>query len=164
MQRFGQLIGVKPEKLEEYKQYHAAVWPTILAMITECNIRNYSIFEKDHLLFAYFEYVGEDFAAAWLRWPRIPRRSGGGISRCRARRRSRPAPRASGGRRWKRCFITIECVVRGAWYVVRESRIDEQSSQLGKTNSTRQRNMHHGLRLENGTRTTQHVWLQLPIS
>jgi len=63
MQRFGQLIGVKPEKLEEYKHYHAAVWPTILAMITECNIRNYSIFEKDHLLFAYFEYVGEDFAA-----------------------------------------------------------------------------------------------------
>ena len=63
MQRFGQLIGVKPEKLEEYKRYHAAVWPTILAMITECNIRNYSIFEKDHLLFAYFEYVGDDFAA-----------------------------------------------------------------------------------------------------
>jgi L-rhamnose mutarotase len=63
MKRFGQLIGVKPEKLEDYKRYHAAVWPTILSMITECNIRNYSIFEKDNLLFSYFEYVGDDFDA-----------------------------------------------------------------------------------------------------
>ena len=29
MQRFGQLIGVKPENLEEYKRYHAAVWPEV---------------------------------------------------------------------------------------------------------------------------------------
>ena len=63
MQRFGQLIGVKPEKLEEYVRYHAAVWPEILDMIRQCNIRNYSIFHKDHMLFAYFEYVGDDFDA-----------------------------------------------------------------------------------------------------
>ncbi len=63
MQRYGQLIGVKPEKLEEYVRYHAAVWPEILDMIRQCNIRNYSIFLKDHMLFAYFEYVGDDFDA-----------------------------------------------------------------------------------------------------
>lgn len=63
MQRFGQLIGVKPEKLEEYIRYHAAVWPEILDMISQCNIRNYSIFHKDHMLFAYFEYIGDDFNA-----------------------------------------------------------------------------------------------------
>ena len=63
MQRFGQLIGVKPEKLEEYVRYHAAVWPEILDMIRQCNIRNYSIFHKDHMLFAYFEYVGDNFDA-----------------------------------------------------------------------------------------------------
>ncbi|HRX01923.1 MAG: L-rhamnose mutarotase [Anaerolineae bacterium] len=63
MQRFGQLIGVKPEKLEDYVRYHAAVWPEILDMIRQCNIRNYSIFLKDHMLFAYFEYVGDDFDA-----------------------------------------------------------------------------------------------------
>jgi L-rhamnose mutarotase len=63
MQRYGQLIGVKPEKLEDYKRYHAAVWPGVLKMITECNMRNYTIFEKDHMLFAYFEYVGDDFEA-----------------------------------------------------------------------------------------------------
>jgi L-rhamnose mutarotase len=62
MKRHGQLIRVKPEKLEEYKKYHAAVWPEILDMIGKCNIRNYSIYHKDGLLFAYFEYVGSDFA------------------------------------------------------------------------------------------------------
>jgi L-rhamnose mutarotase len=39
------------------------VWPDVLKMITECNIRNYSIFHKDGLLFAYFEYTGKDFSA-----------------------------------------------------------------------------------------------------
>lgn len=32
-------------------------------MISECNIRNYSIFERDGLLFAYFEYIGRDWDA-----------------------------------------------------------------------------------------------------
>jgi L-rhamnose mutarotase len=63
MKRFGQVIGVKQETLAEYIEYHAAVWPEILDMIRECNIRNYSIFYKDGLLFAYFEYVGDDFDA-----------------------------------------------------------------------------------------------------
>jgi L-rhamnose mutarotase len=63
MKRYGQIIGVKPEHFEEYKKYHAAVWPDVLKMITACNICNYSIFHKDYQLFAYFEYVGTDFAA-----------------------------------------------------------------------------------------------------
>jgi len=63
MQRFGQVIRLKPGVLEEYKKYHAAVWPQVLDMITQCNIRNYSIYHKDGTLFAYFEYHGTDFAA-----------------------------------------------------------------------------------------------------
>jgi len=63
MKRFGQIIGVKPEYFDKYKDYHAAVWPEILDRITKCNIRNYSIFHKDNLLFAYFEYIGTDFKA-----------------------------------------------------------------------------------------------------
>ena len=63
MKRYGQLIGVKPQDLEAYTQYHAAVWPEILDMIRQCNISNYSIFLKDHMLFAYFEYIGDDFDA-----------------------------------------------------------------------------------------------------
>lgn len=63
MKRYGQVIKVRPEKLEEYKRLHAAVWPDVLKTVTECNIRNYSIFFRDGYLFAYFEYIGEDFGA-----------------------------------------------------------------------------------------------------
>ena len=63
MKRFGQIIGVKAESLASYKKYHADVWPEIKSKITDCNIRNYSIFYKDGLLFAYMEYVGDDFEA-----------------------------------------------------------------------------------------------------
>jgi L-rhamnose mutarotase len=58
MRRFGQLIGLRPEKLEEYKRYHASVWPEILAALRNAEIRNYSIFHFDGKLFAYFEYHG----------------------------------------------------------------------------------------------------------
>lgn len=61
MKRYGQTIKLKPEKAAEYIQHHKAVWPGVLAKITECNIQNYSIFEKDNTLFAYFEYVGNNF-------------------------------------------------------------------------------------------------------
>ncbi|MCG8311260.1 MAG: L-rhamnose mutarotase [Cytophagales bacterium] len=63
MKRYGQIIGLKPGKYEEYKKYHASAWPDVLHKIKECNIENYSIFYKDDLLFAYFEYTGNDFVA-----------------------------------------------------------------------------------------------------
>src|ERR1017187_10729484 len=63
MTRYGIVIGLKPEAEEKYKQYHAAVWPGVLEMIGKCNIRNYSIYLKDHTLYAYFEYHGTDYAA-----------------------------------------------------------------------------------------------------
>ena len=62
MQRFGQVIGVKPERYQEYVAAHAAVWPGVLARIRDSNIRNYSIYSFGDRLFAYFEYVGDDFA------------------------------------------------------------------------------------------------------
>ena len=63
MKRHGQVIAVKPEKLEEYKRLHANAWPGVLKMISECNIRNYSIYYKDGLLFSYYEYIGNDYEA-----------------------------------------------------------------------------------------------------
>jgi L-rhamnose mutarotase len=63
MKRYGWLIGIKPETIEEYKKYHARVWPEVLDTIRKCNIRNYSIFLVDDRLFAYYEYHGTDFAA-----------------------------------------------------------------------------------------------------
>jgi len=66
MKRYGMVLKVKPEKLEEYKCLHAEVWPDVLRMISDCNIRNYSIYlrklpDGKHYLFSYFEYTGDDF-------------------------------------------------------------------------------------------------------
>lgn len=68
MQRFGAVIGLKSEKVGEYKWLHAVVWPEVAAMITQCGMRNYSIYlhklpDGNHYLFSYFEYVGENFKA-----------------------------------------------------------------------------------------------------
>jgi len=61
MMRIGQVVGILPEHLDAYVEAHAAVWPGVLKKISDCNIRNYSIFHHDGLLFAYFEYYGDDF-------------------------------------------------------------------------------------------------------
>jgi L-rhamnose mutarotase len=65
MQRFGMVIGLKPEKMAYYKKLHAAAWPGVLKTIRECNIRNYSIYlqkiDGKYFLFSYFEYTGTDF-------------------------------------------------------------------------------------------------------
>lgn len=64
MTRMGMCIGLKPDVVARYRELHAAVWPQVLAAISAAGIRNYSIFlkEPENLLFAYWEYVGEDFA------------------------------------------------------------------------------------------------------
>lgn len=72
MQRKAQLIRLKPECREEYIRYHAAVWPTVLAAIEGCNIRNYSIYLYNDILFAYFEYHGEDYEADMKRMAADP--------------------------------------------------------------------------------------------
>ena len=72
-QRYGQVIGVKADRLQEYKAYHAAVWPEVLDTIRACNIQNYSIFHKDGQLFAYFEYTGDDFQADMARMAADPK-------------------------------------------------------------------------------------------
>jgi L-rhamnose mutarotase len=66
--RYGSVIGLRAEKLAEYKKLHAAVWPAVAKAIREANIRNYSIYlrklpDGNYYLFGYFEYVGDDFKA-----------------------------------------------------------------------------------------------------
>ena len=68
MKRYGSIVGLREEKIEEYNRLHADVWPDVLDQIHRSNIRNYSIFlrrlpDGKHYLFSYFEYVGSDFAA-----------------------------------------------------------------------------------------------------
>jgi L-rhamnose mutarotase len=68
VQRYGMIIGIRPDKIEYYKKLHAATWPGVLKMIKECNIRNYSIYLKEiergkFYLFSYFEYTGKNYEA-----------------------------------------------------------------------------------------------------
>ena len=72
MKRYGWVIGVRPEKLDEYKRLHAAVWPGVSKMIRECHIQDYSIYLRQlpdghYYLFSYLEYVGSDFAGDMAR-------------------------------------------------------------------------------------------------
>jgi L-rhamnose mutarotase len=64
--RFAFVAAVRPDRVDEYRTLHAAVWPSVLRMIEECQIRNYSIFLKElpdgrQYLFSYLEYAGDDF-------------------------------------------------------------------------------------------------------
>ncbi len=67
-QRYGMVLGLKEDRLDDYKELHAAVWPDVLQKISDCNICNYSIYlhklpDGQHYLFSYFEYTGDDFEA-----------------------------------------------------------------------------------------------------
>lgn len=57
----GSLIGLKPEYRERYIVLHKNTFPGVLKRISDSNIRNYSIFLLDNLLFSHMEYVGTDF-------------------------------------------------------------------------------------------------------
>lgn len=62
MRRVAQIIQLNPNDEAAYVRYHQQVWPAVLATIADCNIRNYSIFLRNGLLFSYFEYFGENYA------------------------------------------------------------------------------------------------------
>ncbi|MFP3464087.1 L-rhamnose mutarotase [Leifsonia sp. SIMBA_070] len=62
-ERHALVVGVRPEKREEYLALHRAVWPGVEQKLRESNIRNYSIFVFGDILFAYYEYVGDDHDA-----------------------------------------------------------------------------------------------------
>jgi L-rhamnose mutarotase len=57
------LLQVRPERLAEYRERHAAVWPEMLDALRAAGWRNYSLFlREDGLLIGYVET--DDFAAA----------------------------------------------------------------------------------------------------
>ncbi len=63
MQRVCFLLKVRPDRLGEYRERHAAVWPEMLGALRETGWRNYSLFLRDDgLLVGYLET--DDFEAA----------------------------------------------------------------------------------------------------
>lgn len=59
--RYGSLIRLKKDFEERYIILHKHTFPGVLDQIRKCNIRNYSIFLKDGILFSHFEYIGTDY-------------------------------------------------------------------------------------------------------
>ncbi len=62
-QRYGSVIQIDPEKIGQYKTYHANPFPGVNEMIKACHIKNYSIYYKSGYLFSYYEYDGDDYEA-----------------------------------------------------------------------------------------------------
>ena len=51
MIRLGMTLGIKEEKIEEYKKLHANVWPEVLENLTELNFKNFSISLLEKIFF-----------------------------------------------------------------------------------------------------------------
>ena len=63
MQRVCFQLQVRPDRMAEYQERHAAVWPDMLAALHETGWHNYSLFLRaDGLLIGYLET--DDLAAA----------------------------------------------------------------------------------------------------
>jgi L-rhamnose mutarotase len=61
--RVCQVVKLKPQHLEEYKQVHGAVWEPVLKNLTKYHIEDYSIHycPQLDLLIANFKYLGNDW-------------------------------------------------------------------------------------------------------
>ncbi len=63
VRRFGMAARLVPKKRERYLRLHRDVWPQVEATITECGIRNFTIFVLGDVIVGYYEYVGDDYEA-----------------------------------------------------------------------------------------------------
>jgi L-rhamnose mutarotase len=60
-------LQVAPDRLDEYRERHAAVWPDMLRAIEASGRRNYSLFLRDDgLLIGYYETDDDEAAQAAL--------------------------------------------------------------------------------------------------
>jgi L-rhamnose mutarotase len=67
IERHAWVTGLKPEKASYYRKLHANPWPSVNAMLKECNVSKFAIYERaiegKTYLFAYLEYTGKNFDA-----------------------------------------------------------------------------------------------------
>jgi L-rhamnose mutarotase len=61
VKRVGQVVVLRPDRIEDYERLHSAPWPAVIKAIHNANIRNYTIYRHGTRLFASFEYVGDDY-------------------------------------------------------------------------------------------------------
>ncbi len=67
MQRVCFQLQVRPDRIDDYKQRHAAVWPEMLRALRDTGWHNYSLFLRpDGLLIGYFETPSLEAARAGM--------------------------------------------------------------------------------------------------
>jgi len=75
--RVGMVVGIDPEKIEEYKALHADTNPGVRDLLTKYHIHNFSIFLQEidgkWYEFGYYEYTGDDCAGDMARLAAEPR-------------------------------------------------------------------------------------------
>ena len=74
----GMVIGVKADKIDEYKALHADSYAGVRDLLTKANMKNFSIYlhkldDGKYYLFGYYEYVGTDFDADMAKLAAEPR-------------------------------------------------------------------------------------------
>jgi L-rhamnose mutarotase len=77
VKRVGQVVGIKPGMIEEYKRLHADSNPGVRDLLTKYHLHNFSIFlqqiDGKWYEFGYYEYDGDDFAADMAKLSAEPR-------------------------------------------------------------------------------------------
>ena len=63
--RVGFTLKLRPDRIADYDKSHRAVWPEMLALLTQSGISRYSIFRRDAELFLTF--TCDDFDATWAK-------------------------------------------------------------------------------------------------
>ena len=61
MKRLGMMIAIREDRIKEYRELHANVWPDVLKNLTDLHCKNYSIFLHNNYLFGYMEYHGKNY-------------------------------------------------------------------------------------------------------
>jgi len=78
IKRVGMVIGIKEDRLEEYKSLHAESNPGVRDLLRAVHIHNFSIYvsqlpDGKYYLFGYYEYIGNDYEADMAQLDSKPR-------------------------------------------------------------------------------------------
>jgi len=77
VKRIGMVIGIKPDKIEEYKKLHADSNPGVRDLLNKYHIHNFSIFlteiDGKWYEFGYYEYTGDDYKGDMAKLAKEPR-------------------------------------------------------------------------------------------
>jgi L-rhamnose mutarotase len=77
IKRVGMVVGIAPDKIEEYKRLHADDHPGVRDLLTKYHMHNFSIYlteiEGKWYEFGYYEYTGKDFDGDMAKLAKEPR-------------------------------------------------------------------------------------------